>query len=792
MARVRFLDQVPVGAFAVEGEGNAVTASYALVALSASYASSSTSASYALTASYAMNGGGGGGTPGGSNYQIQYNNSGSFGGVPTLTYSASVVYASNIQATGSFSGSLTGTSSFTTSASYASSSTSASYALNSTSASYASSSTSASYASSSTSASYASSSTSASYASSSTSASYASSSTSASYASSSTSASYASSSTSASYALDSKPAGNNGEIQYNNSGTLGANTNLNFDDASNVLSVGKLHTLPLSDIFGGFTQGEGNEIRGKYTTALGHTTKAIGDASISAGTGSEALGNNSLAVGEFTIASGSNQTVVGAYNTQGDASALFIIGNGTDDLNRNDLAVFDSNRIKFSASLQMAPGEGVTADTFTGDLTGTASSASFITSSNVYGLYGSDSILSASYASSSTSASYASSSTSASYALSASQTLTASYINNLNQNLNITGNLNITSNLNVIGTASFVYTTQSVVIVGNNTILLNTDNPAVRFGGIEVVDSGSFGNSSTGSLLWDSQNNKWIYSNPSGSSYDGGMLISGPRNTSGLGNEVGLTQYFVAVSQGEDHITSSQIYSSGSITQITGSLYVTNGVTGSFTGSLIGDLTGTASFAASASYASSSTSASYASSSTSASYASSSTSASYASSSTSASYASSSTSASYASSSTSASYASSSTSVSYASSSTSASYAFNSTTASYALTSAGGGGGGTAYQVGPTSVGDTEIVSYTTGSNRSAFSNYVIYSGSNSRAGQFITVWNGTTAQYTDVSTLDIGNTSTIVFTSSISTNLLKITANTPISWSISMSVTFV
>lgn len=73
-------------------------------------------ASYAITASYAMNGGGGGGTPGGNLYEIQYNN-GTFEGVPVLTYSGSV-----LRATGSFSGSFTGlidSASYAATASYA-------------------------------------------------------------------------------------------------------------------------------------------------------------------------------------------------------------------------------------------------------------------------------------------------------------------------------------------------------------------------------------------------------------------------------------------------------------------------------------------------------------------------------------------------------------------------------------------------------------------------------------------------------------------------------------------------
>lgn len=67
-----------------------------------------------------------GGTPGGTNTQIQYNNSGSFGGVTNLTWNGSTLYA-----TGSFKGNLDGT------ASYATNAATASYVLNAVTASYA-------------------------------------------------------------------------------------------------------------------------------------------------------------------------------------------------------------------------------------------------------------------------------------------------------------------------------------------------------------------------------------------------------------------------------------------------------------------------------------------------------------------------------------------------------------------------------------------------------------------------------------------------------------------------------
>jgi hypothetical protein len=84
------------------------------------------SASNAVTASYALAvAGGGSGTPGGSNTQIQYNNNGVFGGIPTLTYNGTTLTATG-SFTGSLVGSLTGTASFADTSSRA---ITASYAL---------------------------------------------------------------------------------------------------------------------------------------------------------------------------------------------------------------------------------------------------------------------------------------------------------------------------------------------------------------------------------------------------------------------------------------------------------------------------------------------------------------------------------------------------------------------------------------------------------------------------------------------------------------------------------------
>ena len=143
----------------------------------------------------------------------------------------------------------------------------------------------------------------------------------------------------------------------------------------------------------------------------------------------------------------------------------------------------------------------------------------------------------------------------------------------------ISGSTFVAGNLTVFGTSSIQYVTSSV-FVGLEYIDLNTDLPALRYAGIRVYDSGSNAGV-TGSLFWDSQNNRWVYSNPSGSSYSGGMLISGPR-ASALGSEEGTTNNALMKGQGGDHITSSAILDDGTSLRIP-YLTIVNGTVGATT-----------------------------------------------------------------------------------------------------------------------------------------------------------------------------------------------------------------
>jgi hypothetical protein len=170
------------------------------------------------------------------------------------------------------------------------------------------------------------------------------------------------------------------------------------------------------------------------------------------------------------------------------------------------------------------------------------------------------------------------------------------------------GTQTVFGNLVVYGTSSISYTTSSTTNIGNNTITVNTNTPSVRFGGLIVFDSGS--TNLSGSMLWDSINQYWIYQNPSGSNYNGGMLISGPKNLVALGQEQGTLLNVITKGQGEDHITSSALLEDGTTlyvgvnTVITGSLTVTSNIigTGSYalaalTASYASNVPATASFA---------------------------------------------------------------------------------------------------------------------------------------------------------------------------------------------------
>jgi hypothetical protein len=94
--------------------------------------------------------------------------------------------------------------------------------------------------------------------------------------------------------------------------------------------------------------------------------------------------------------------------------------------------------------------------------------------------------------------------------------------------------------------------------------------------------------------------------------------------------------------------------------------------------------------------------------------------------------------------------------------------------------------------VNATSVGSNSF-DQATGSYTSAHGKYTVYKGTNARAGEFVTVWNGTTTTYYDNATTDIGSTSDITFTSAIISGNIRINAEALSSgWTVKMLVTYI
>ena len=95
--------------------------------------------------------------------------------------------------------------------------------------------------------------------------------------------------------------------------------------------------------------------------------------------------------------------------------------------------------------------------------------------------------------------------------------------------------------------------------------------------------------------------------------------------------------------------------------------------------------------------------------------------------------------------------------------------------------------------VNSTIVGSNNLYTQATGSYTSAFVKYTVSNGANSRAGEFITNWNGTSVTYFDNSTTDIGSTPDIIFSSAIVSSDIQVNATAATSgWTIKALATFI
>jgi len=144
----------------------------------------------------------------------------------------------------------------------------------------------------------------------------------------------------------------------------------------------------------------------------------------------------------------------------------------------------------------------------------------------------------------------------------------------------ITGSLYISQNLIIAGSSSIQHITSSQLNIGDNIITVNAQNPSIRFGGLAVIDSGSSPQVS-GSILFDSVNNQWIFVHQNQSTVTSSVLLMGPETYNNLGGESYIAQNKIIKSTGIEHLAESNITDTGtkvsinSNTEITGTFVAT-------------------------------------------------------------------------------------------------------------------------------------------------------------------------------------------------------------------------
>jgi hypothetical protein len=213
--------------------------------------------------------------------------------------------------------------------------------------------------------------------------------------------------------------------------------------------------------------------------------------------------------------------------------------------------------------------------TVTGGITGTATSASYVEYSNVANK--------PALISGSSQVSYTGLSNTPSGIVSGSAQITAlgyatTGSNTFQANQVITGSLFITQNLVVAGSSSIQYISSSVLDIADNIITVNAFNPAIRFGGLAVIDSGSSPQRS-GSLLFDSISDQWIFVHQNQSVVTSSVLLMGPETYDNLGNETYISANRLPKGSGVEHLRDSNITDTGTVVSVNSN----TAVTGSFT-----------------------------------------------------------------------------------------------------------------------------------------------------------------------------------------------------------------
>ena len=141
----------------------------------------------------------------------------------------------------------------------------------------------------------------------------------------------------------------------------------------------------------------------------------------------------------------------------------------------------------------------------------------------------------------------------------------------------ITGSLYISSDLVVQGSSSLQNITASAVNIGANIVNLNTANPAIRFAGISVFDSGSIGGS--GSFLYDSVQDEFIFIHRGdGTNITSSVVLMGAQTYNNVGSETYPTTNRLLKGTGNEHVGDSIVSETNGGIGISGSLSISGSI----------------------------------------------------------------------------------------------------------------------------------------------------------------------------------------------------------------------
>jgi predicted acyltransferase (DUF342 family) len=129
------------------------------------------------------------------------------------------------------------------------------------------------------------------------------------------------------------------------------------------------------------------------------------------------------------------------------------------------------------------------------------------------------------------------------------------------------GDLYVSGNLQVLGSQTNVQLQSHTVDIGDNIIQVNAYSPFQRYAGLSAYDSGSVGNS--GSLLWDSTNDYWLFQNANGTS---SKMVGVSGGT--FGSESSLTSGTFPIATSGNTIGDSLLTYSGSTLSLNGKFSV--------------------------------------------------------------------------------------------------------------------------------------------------------------------------------------------------------------------------